>query len=164
MAGWLFSSALRQRPQRRARSAARRPLAESHRGVPALPCQSGLGCGEPGDRYPERRAGNIIETNRLAEADRRRVAAMLAANAELQPRTGRAPALGGDAYELSDPVDIECDKRVVLEDPEPLIGPGKARRVIARQAKDGLSEVVGAKAEELGALRDFAGAQCRPRQ
>src|SRR6516225_9639427 len=89
---------------------------------------------------------------------------MLTANAELQSRTRRTSALGGEAHELADPVDIECDKRIVLEDPEPLIDPGKACSVIARQAKDGLSEVVGAKAEELGALRDFTGAQCRPRQ
>ncbi len=57
---------------------------------------------------------------------------MLAANAELQPRTGRTSALDGNAHQLPNPVDIERDKRVVLEDPEPLIGPSKARRVIAR--------------------------------
>src|SRR5262249_49186151 len=77
---------------------------------------------------------------------------------------GRTPTLGSDSHELSDPVDIECDKRVVLEDPEPLIRPGEARGVIAGKAKDGLGQIVGAKAEELRGLRDFTGTQCRARQ
>src|SRR3974390_45502 len=89
---------------------------------------------------------------------------MLAANAELQPRTGRTSALGSKAYQLADPFDIERDKRIVLKDPEPLIGPGKARRAIPREPKDGLRQIVGTKAEELGGLGNFAGAQRRPRQ
>src|SRR5215472_16174895 len=76
----------------------------------------------------------------------------------------RTSALGGEAHELADPIDIERDKWVVLEDPEPLIGPSKARGVIARQAKNGLSQVVCAKAEKFGGLSDLAGAQRRPRQ
>ena len=89
---------------------------------------------------------------------------MLAANAELQPGPGGAAALDGDAHQFANPGDIEGDERVVLENPEPLIGPDKARRVIARQAEDGLGQVVGAKAEELGGLGDFAGEQRRSRQ
>ncbi len=52
----------------------------------------------------------------------------------------------------------------MLEDAEPLIGTDKARRIVARQAEDGLRQIIGAKAEEFGALGDLAGAQCRPRQ
>jgi hypothetical protein len=52
-----------------------------------------------GDRYSVRRTGYVIKTDRLAQADRYRVAAMLAANAKLQPRTGRPSALGDEAHE-----------------------------------------------------------------
>jgi len=89
---------------------------------------------------------------------------MLSANAELQPRSDGAAALGGDAYELSDPTYIEGDKRVMLEDSEPLICPDKARGVIARQPEDRLCQIVGAKTKELGGFGYFARQQCCPRQ
>src|SRR5438552_10253057 len=132
--------------------------------VPAFVRQHGLGRGEAGDRHAVGRAGDVIEPDRLAKADRGRVAAMLAANPELKTRPRGASALRGDADELADPLDVEGHKRVVLEDPEPLIGADKARRIVARQAEDGLRQVIGAKAEEFGALGDLAGAQRRPRQ
>src|SRR6516164_11524914 len=132
--------------------------------VRAVTRQCRLRRGKPGDRYSVWRAGHVIQTDRLAKADRRWIATMLATNAEFQPRAGRSSALGGKAHELADPVDIEGHERIALEDPEPLIGPGKARSVIARQAKDGLGQIIGAKAEKLGSLGDLASAQRRPRQ
>ena len=55
---------------------------------------------EPGDRHPIGRAGHIVEPHLLAEADRGGIAAMLAANAELD----RRPRLRARARRRSAPV------------------------------------------------------------
>jgi len=47
-----------------------------------------------------------MEPDRLAKLDRGWVAAMLAANPELQSRPGGASALDSKAHKLSDPGDI----------------------------------------------------------
>src|ERR1700720_3980292 len=54
--------------------------------------------GKPGDRHPERRARDIVEPDLVTEGDRARVAAMLAADADLEVAGGRppAPAAGPD--------------------------------------------------------------------
>src|SRR5260221_8584791 len=39
---------------------------------------------EPGDRHPERRARDVVEADLVTERDRARVAAMLAADADLE--------------------------------------------------------------------------------
>ena len=79
---------------------------------------------------------------------------------------GRAarPRSAAISHQLADAVGVERDERVVLEDAEPLIDAEKARRIVARQAEDGLGQIVGAEAEELGGLGDLAGAQRRARQ
>src|SRR5688572_8513487 len=76
----------------------------------------GLGGGEAGDGNTEGRAGHIVEAHLLAEGDGGGIAAMLAANAELQLGTALAPALGGDPHELAHAFDIERNKRVNRED------------------------------------------------
>src|SRR5439155_9361382 len=99
-----------------------------------------------------------------AEANGSRIAAVLAANAELEIGPGGAAALDGDLDHLADPGRIERDKRVMLEDAELLIGADKARRIVARDAVDRLRQIVGAKAEERGALGNLAGEQSGARQ
>ena len=44
---------------------------------------------QPGDRHPERRAGHVVQADLVEEVHRVRVAAVLAADAELQVRAGR---------------------------------------------------------------------------
>ena len=51
---------------------------------------------EPGDRHPERRAGHVVEPDAVEEVDRLGVAAVLAADAELEVGLGRAALLDGD--------------------------------------------------------------------
>src|ERR1700712_4912809 len=46
--------------------------------------QDGLGGREPGDRHPERRAGDVVEAGGVEEGDRVGIAAMLTAHAELE--------------------------------------------------------------------------------
>jgi hypothetical protein len=81
---------------------------------------------------------------------------MLAANAELDVGAGLAAALGGDLDHLPDTGRVERHERVVLEDPELLVGAAEARRIVARDAVDGLRQIVGAEAEKGGALGDLA--------
>src|SRR3989442_4744782 len=87
-----------------------------------------LGGGEAGDRHPIGRARHVIEPDLAAEMDRGRVAAMLAADAELEAGPGGAAALGGDPDHLADPGRVEGHERVVREHAEPLVGAAEARR------------------------------------
>ena len=50
--------------------------------------ERGLGGGEPGERDPEGRAGDVVESEAVAERDRARLAAVLAADAELELGAG----------------------------------------------------------------------------
>src|ERR1700694_3899530 len=111
----------RRRSRRRSVPAPPLPPAASYRCDLGCAGQRSLRCGEPGYRHPIGRAGYVIETDRLAKADRRRIAAMLAADPELQSRAGSSSALDGEADQLADPGNIERHERVVLEDPEALI-------------------------------------------
>src|ERR1700761_3830058 len=77
---------------------------------------------------------------------------MLAANAELDASPCRPAAIGGDADHLADALRVERDERVLLDDAELLVLADKARGVVARDAEHGLSQIVGAKAEERGGL------------
>ena len=56
----------------------------------------------------------------MAEGDRVRIAAVLAADADLEVGPRLAAALGADAHELADAVPIDGDERVDLED-RPLV-------------------------------------------
>src|SRR5579871_4749786 len=67
---------------------------------------------QPGNGDAERRAGNIVEADLLAELDRGRVAAVLAADAELQPEPGLAAALGGKGDQLTDALAVERDEGI----------------------------------------------------
>ena len=52
-----------------------------------------MGGGEAGDRYAVGGAEHVVHAHPVAELDRRRVAAVLAADAHLQVRLGDAAAL-----------------------------------------------------------------------
>src|SRR5262245_31787109 len=100
----------------------------------------------------------------MAEADRVRIAAVLAANPELQFGPRASPALDRDLDELPHPCPIEADERIALDQAFGEIFAEETCRVIAADAECGLGEVVGAEAEELRALRDLSRHQGRARQ
>src|SRR5262245_40843519 len=62
--------------------------------------------GEAGDGDAERRAGNVVQADLLTEIDRGRIAAVLAADAELQGASRIAATGGCDPHQLADAVAV----------------------------------------------------------
>src|SRR5215204_1369715 len=67
-----------------------------------LHLQRGLRGGEARDGDAEGRAGDVVETRQVAEGDGARLAAVLAADADLETGFHRTAALGADPDELAD--------------------------------------------------------------
>ena len=61
-----------------------------------------LSGGEAGDGHAERRAGHVVQANLVAERDGRRIAAVLAADAEFEIRIRLAAELAGHLHELAE--------------------------------------------------------------
>src|SRR4029453_3737548 len=83
--------------------------------LPGLP-ESGRGVGagrgrptrlQPCDRDAEGTAGHVVEPGVVEEVDRLRVAAVLAADSDLQVRAGLAPLVRGDTDESADTEGVE---------------------------------------------------------
>src|SRR6185369_629220 len=110
--------------------------------------QRRLGRRQTGDGHAVRRSGYVIEPEFLAEGDARRVAAMLAANAEFEVGP-RCPApLGAHADQLADAFDIEADKGIARIDALLHIRSEEPPGIVAADAQRGLGEVVGTEREE----------------
>src|SRR6266702_7705688 len=94
-----------------------------------------------------------------------RVSAVLAADAELERRTGLAALFRGELDESADAVPVEGLERGDAEDATVQVR-GEERRldVVAGEAPGRLREVVGAEGEELGCLGDLSGGQRGARQ
>ncbi len=76
----------------------------------------GLGRRQPGDRHAERRARDIVHADVVAEVDAGGVAAVLAADADLEVGLGGASLLCSHLDELTDAGDIEGLEGVVGEE------------------------------------------------
>src|SRR5262245_26678238 len=74
--------------------------------------QRRLRCCQPCHRNAVRAARDVIEAAGLEEIDALRIAAVLATNAELDPRARLAPQLAGDADQLADTAGVQAVKRV----------------------------------------------------
>ena len=68
------------------------------------------------DRHAERRAGDVVQSGIVAELDRARFAAVLAADAALEFGLYTAALEYGLAHELTHAVLIEYLERVVFQD------------------------------------------------
>src|SRR5262249_17066781 len=97
-----------------------------------------LGRGKLGDRHAIGRAGDIVQSHIGAEMDRGRIAAVLAADAELQVGARLAATLRSDLHQLADAFDVEADERILFDDTLPLIGLQEATGVVAAEAVGGL--------------------------
>src|SRR5919106_5490740 len=121
--------------------------------------------GQPGKGHPVRRAGHVGEPELVAEGDRAAVAAVLAADSELDLGIDSAGALDGDPHQVADPASVERLERVCLEDAVlEIAGEEHPLRVVARETERRLREVVRAEAEEVGFRGELVGPNARPRQ
>src|SRR2546430_10635462 len=78
-----------------------RPRARGGLPVALGPAERGLGCCEPCNGDAERGTGHIIEADRVAERDRGRITAMLAADADLDPRDRKSTRLNSSHSQIS---------------------------------------------------------------
>src|SRR4051794_11840154 len=70
---------------------------------------------QPSHRHPERRAGHVVQPDLVEEVDRVRIPTVLAADAQLEFRAGRATGLGADLHESPDALPVQ---RLERRDPE----------------------------------------------
>ena len=77
------------------------------------------------------RRTDVVETNGMKEVNRGRVATVLAADPQLQPRLARPPPLDADPDQLADTSRIETGKRIPLDDLPRLIQLEELRRVVS---------------------------------
>ena len=98
----------------------------------------------------------------MTEADRGRVAAMLAANSHLQVRAGFFAFFRTHADEGADPVPVDCDEGVGRKQAAMKIFLDKDACIVPGKTECRLGQIVGAEAEEFGRfsnlVRDHAGA------
>ena len=95
----------------------------------------------------------------MAELDGGRVAAMLAADAQLDVGAGLAAAFGSHLDQLANAVLIQSGEGIVLIDLVLIVGIQELAGVVTAEAEGHLGQVVGAEAEELGFLGDLVGQQ-----
>src|SRR5688500_16387826 len=119
---------------------------------------------EARDRHPIRRRRHVGETGVVAERDRRWVAAVLAADPDLETRARPAPALDRDPHHGAEAVAVEHLERVRRDDLLLAVcGEEALLRVAPRDPQERLREVVRAEGEELGFRRDLVGDEARAR-
>ncbi len=100
----------------------------------------------------------------MAEPHRVGVAAVLAADPQLQALPGLAALLAGDLHQPADAGLVDGHERVGRDQLALLVQAEELADVVAGEPEGGLGEVVGAEGEELGHLGDLAGDQGRPWQ
>jgi hypothetical protein len=99
----------------------------------------------------------------VAEVDRRRVAAVIAADAHLEVGARRAAALDSHLDQLADALLVDRLERVFGDDLLVDVVGQEPADVVARVAERHLREVVGAERKELGMLGDLLGDERRAR-
>src|SRR5690242_18917287 len=101
--------------------------------------------GEARDRHAIGRAGHVVQPDVVTERDGGRIAAMFAADADLQRWPRLAAALDADLDELADALAVERDERIDLQNALGDIGAKEARGIVAADAVGGLRQIVGAE-------------------
>jgi hypothetical protein len=107
---------------------------------------------EPSGLDPIRRTAHVVEADLVAEHDRGRVAAVLAADAQVQLRIRGLALLARDAHQAPDPGLVHRDERVRGHQLALLVHPDELADVVPAEAERRLREIVRAEREELGFL------------
>src|SRR5205814_10548733 len=89
-----------------------RTVGQLGRGAGPSCAEGRMSGGQPRQGHPERRARHVVEADLVAEVDRGRVAAVLAADPELERLPGGAAPLAGPADQLADARLVEGLERV----------------------------------------------------
>src|SRR4029077_10540776 len=97
---------------------------------------------------------DVIQPNLVAERDGGGIAAMLAANADLEIGPRLAAARNRDLDEFPDAVAIDRNKRIDLQNSLGDVGAKESGGVVAADAIGRLRQIVGAEREELRGLGD----------
>jgi hypothetical protein len=110
--------------------------------------------------------GDVVHARGREEGDRARVAAVLAAEADLEARPRRAAALDGEPDQLADARLVERLEGVAGDDPRLQVRREELLlSVVATEAQREAREVIRAKGEEFGTRGSKAtGAQARARR
>ena len=100
---------------------------------------------KPGNRHPERRAAHIVEPLLEAEFDGSRIAALLAADSDLQVAAGRTALLDRRLDELTDTGLINRLERISIEDALLEVVSEEPADVVAAEAVRHLRQVIRSK-------------------
>src|SRR3954469_8245619 len=120
---------------------------------------------QPRQRHAIGRAADVVETERVAERDRVGLAAVLAADAQLDALLRAAAPLDRDAHQVADAALIDGLERVSLQHAVlEVAGEELSLGVIPREAERRLRQVVRAEREEVGELGDLVGPDARARE
>ena len=111
------------------------------------------------DRHTEGAAGNIVQAYIVAELNGGRIAAVLAADAEMDVRTGLAAQLSSHLNQLAYAVLIQMCEGIGLIDLLLIVIIQELACIITAEAEGHLGQVVGAEAEEFGFLSDLVCSQ-----
>ena len=122
-----------------------------------LGSDGGLGGGESCDGETQRRAAHVVQADLMTEFHGRGIAAVFAADAQLDVGAGALAALDRDFHQAADAGLVERLERVRRENVHFLVLVDEAAVVVAADAEAGLREVVRPEREELGSLSDFIG-------
>src|SRR6266545_1547133 len=134
-----------------------RPPAPPHQLL--LFAESRMSRGQTSDGHPEGGAGNIVKTDLVAEDDGGGVAAMLAADAELDVAPGGAPLVAPHFDQLSDAVLIEGDEGVLGKESGLDVEGKELACIVPGEAESGLRQVVGAEGEEFRLMGNLIGGE-----
>src|SRR6202795_1129235 len=121
-----------------------------------------LRCGQPGDGHAERGCAHIVHLDLMAELDAFRVAAVLAADADLQFRPSAPAPRNAHTHQFPDSLDVQSLEGVGGKYPGLFFVDvvwQEAAGVVAREAHGRLRQIVGAEGEELGYFGDLRGEQ-----
>ena len=113
-----------------------------------------LRCSQSGDGNAERGTGYIVQADAVAEFDGGRISAMLAADAQLNVRTGAASLFRRHADELSHAVLIQLGERIGLINLALIIINQEIARIFPGEAVGPLGQTVGSDRDELSLFGD----------
>ena len=120
-----------------------------------------LRSGQSRDGYAERRAGNIRQTDFVAEFYGRRIAAMFAANAAGHTGTRLSAQFHRHLHQLADAHGIKARKRIGFINLVRIVRGQELACVVAREAERHLRQVVRTEAEEFRLFRNLVRRQRR---